>query len=122
MQIASVRYKPTPSPTRKPAILKRSQTDISIKMIQKKNVQIVDPKKKSYDPEEARKFIQEQKLKRKIQAEEISNEKNSKEEIRKRLEDLRKNSRRILSDNVNKRRSSSAPRSMTSARETQVRL
>lgn len=120
MQIASVRYKPAQSPGRKAALLQRSHTDISIKVIPKKNVQneIFDSKKRTYDPEMARKFIQEQKIKRKVQAEEYANEKNTKEEIKKRLEDLQKNSRRILSDNVNKRkRSSSAPRSMITVKD-----
>lgn len=109
-----MRYKPLQSPSkRKPPLIQRSQTDVSIKIIQKKNVaQIVDSKKKSYDPEAARRFIQEQKMKRKLQMDEFANEKNSKDEIKKRLEDLKKNSRRILSDNVNKKRSNSTPRSM----------
>lgn len=114
IQIASVAYKPTQSPTRKPPVIKRSQTDISIKVIKKKNVvQFADPKKKSYDPEAARKYIQDQKMKRKLHVEESANEKNSKDEIKKRLEVLRNNSRKILSDNVNKKRSNSTPRSMS---------
>lgn len=113
MQIASVRYKPAPSPSTKKPILRRSQTDISIKVL-KKNVEIVEPKKKSYDPEAARKFIHEQKIKRKSCVNESAIEQNSKDEIKKRLEDLRKNSRRILTDNVNKKkRSNSTPRSMS---------
>ncbi|KAL5289013.1 CEP350 family protein [Megaselia abdita] len=120
MQIASVRYKPQ-SP-RKPQVLQRSQTDISIKFSQEKNFEeAVVERKKSYDPEAARKFILDQKMKRKSHVDESANVKNSKDEIKKRLEDLRKSSRRILSDNVNKKkRSNSTPRSMSYVPELQI--
>ncbi|XP_053961933.1 uncharacterized protein LOC128865690 [Anastrepha ludens] len=71
-------------------------------------------KRKSYNVEEARKFLEKQKYQRRFQSAastlKLSNEKTAleKEQIRKRLEDLRKNSRAIITKNVNKKKFSSA--------------
>lgn len=67
-------------------------------------------KKKSYNVEEARKFLREQKRRRHSQQAnsplKVKSEKNTleKEQIKKRLEELRKNSRAIIIKNVNKKK------------------
>uniref|UniRef100_A0A0A1WMP9 Centrosome-associated protein 350 n=1 Tax=Zeugodacus cucurbitae TaxID=28588 RepID=A0A0A1WMP9_ZEUCU len=70
-------------------------------------------KRKSYNVEEARKFLQDQKRKRRSQQLstpiEAKGEKNTleKEQIKLRLEELRKNSRAIITKNVNKKNNAS---------------
>ncbi|XP_050326917.1 centrosome-associated protein 350-like isoform X1 [Bactrocera neohumeralis] len=69
-------------------------------------------KRKSYNVEEARKFLKDQKRRRRFQQDtsalKVKGEKTAieKEEIKKRLEKLRKNSRAIITKNVNKKKNS----------------
>ncbi|XP_067633251.1 mRNA export factor GLE1-like [Eurosta solidaginis] len=71
---------------------------------------LCNTKRKSYNVEEARKFLQQQKRRRRCQqsasALKVYNEKNAfeKEEIKKRLEELRKNSRAIITKNVKRKK------------------
>lgn len=63
-------------------------------------------KQKSYDPVKARQFIRQQQEKRKLDAKEMAKASANQDEIKKRLDVLRRNSLKILNKNVKRARSS----------------
>ncbi|XP_053693592.1 centrosome-associated protein 350-like [Sabethes cyaneus] len=91
---------PAPPPTgniRKPAPRPKSMDS--------KRPPTEEPKKeKSYDPQKAREFIEKQQAKRKQEKKSSAPQTAEKDIIRKRLEELRKNSRMLVSKNVQKGR------------------
>lgn len=65
-------------------------------------------KRKSYDPIKARQFIREQQEKRKLSAQEKAKATANQEEIKKRLDNLRRNSLKIVNKNVSRARSTTS--------------
>lgn len=78
-------------------------------------------KLKSYDPIKARQFIRSQREKRKETEKERSNELTSKEEIKRRLSALQRNSLKIVGKNVQKARQSTSFHGKTKIMQTETK-
>ncbi|XP_062547034.1 centrosome-associated protein 350-like [Armigeres subalbatus] len=75
-------------------------------------------KEKSYDPQKAREFIKEQQAKRKQDKKALGPQTNKKELIKKRLDDLKKNTQVLVSKNVQKARKRSLSASGTGSQKS----
>ncbi|KXJ83707.1 hypothetical protein RP20_CCG003002 [Aedes albopictus] len=75
-------------------------------------------KEKSYDPQKAREFIKEQQAKRKQEKKTTGPQMSEKEMIKKRLEDLKKNTQVLVSKNVQKARKRSVSASGTGSQKS----
>lgn len=100
------------------AVTNRSESDLGNSKSPRKsskepNENIQKCQLKSYDPIEARQFIRTQKEKRKEAAQDKSNAPLSKEEIKRRLSALHKNTLQIVSKNVKRARENSTDRGST---------
>ncbi|XP_065081061.1 centrosome-associated protein 350-like [Ochlerotatus camptorhynchus] len=99
----------------KPASVRRSPRPKTVDS--KKS--IPEPKKeKSYDPQKAREFIKEQQAKRKQEKKATTPQMSDKDLIKKRLEDLKKNTQVLVSKNVQKTRKRSFSASGASSQKS----